>query len=376
MFGTDGISDAYASIRAGELDGTVDSFPVLTGEVAMEVALRLLGGQDLPRVVATPQALVTQDNVETYSGEGRRAARGAGSRSESGACVELTTSEPGGDLAWLTLKKAGGRPVADHPRLHLAGISKSFGVVRALEGVSLTVEPGEVHAPARRERRGQVDAAAASSPACFSPTRERSRSTASTIAPRGPVAARVAGIAMIHQELQQVPELTVAQNMFLGRPLTSAGGMLVSRGEQERRARQVLERLDPGIDPAAPIKTLKVAQRQIVEIARAVMEEAKIIAMDEPTSSLTPAEFERLVLLIEQLARERRLDHLRLAQDGRGVPALPARDDPARRPARRRARSDRGRRGGGRRPDGRPHARRRRAPARIGPMTSCSRRAT
>ena len=70
VFGTDGISDAYASIRAGELDGTVDSFPVLTGEVAMEVALRLLGGQDLPRVVATPQALVTQENVETYSVKG------------------------------------------------------------------------------------------------------------------------------------------------------------------------------------------------------------------------------------------------------------------------------------------------------------------
>ncbi len=69
VFGTDGISDAYASIRAGELDGTVDSFPVLTGEVAMEVALRLLGGQDLPRVVSTPQALVTQENVETYAGE-------------------------------------------------------------------------------------------------------------------------------------------------------------------------------------------------------------------------------------------------------------------------------------------------------------------
>ena len=59
VFGTDGISDAYASIRAGDLTGTVDSFPVLTGEVAMEVALRLMAGQDLPRVVATPQALIT-----------------------------------------------------------------------------------------------------------------------------------------------------------------------------------------------------------------------------------------------------------------------------------------------------------------------------
>ena len=70
VFGTDGISDAYASIRAGELKGTVDSFPVLTGEVAMEVALRLVAGQDLPRVVATPQALITTDNVDRYSGEG------------------------------------------------------------------------------------------------------------------------------------------------------------------------------------------------------------------------------------------------------------------------------------------------------------------
>lgn len=67
VFGTDGISDAYDSIRAGELTGTVDSFPVLTGEVAMEVALRLVGGQDLPRVIATPQALITADNVEDYA---------------------------------------------------------------------------------------------------------------------------------------------------------------------------------------------------------------------------------------------------------------------------------------------------------------------
>lgn len=69
VIGTDGISDAYKSIKAGELTATVDSFPVLTGEVALEVALRLQGGQKLPRVVATPQALVTKDNVARYSGD-------------------------------------------------------------------------------------------------------------------------------------------------------------------------------------------------------------------------------------------------------------------------------------------------------------------
>ncbi|AXU94531.1 MAG TPA: ABC transporter substrate-binding protein [Erwinia persicina] len=67
VFGTDGISDAYASIKRGELTGTVDSFPVLTGEVAMDVMLRLVAGQKLSRVVSTPQALITKDNADAFS---------------------------------------------------------------------------------------------------------------------------------------------------------------------------------------------------------------------------------------------------------------------------------------------------------------------
>jgi len=69
VFGTDGISDAYTSIKAGELTGTVDSFPILTGEVALETALRLAAGQKVPRVVATPQALITKDNLARYQGD-------------------------------------------------------------------------------------------------------------------------------------------------------------------------------------------------------------------------------------------------------------------------------------------------------------------
>lgn len=67
VFGTDGISDAYASIKRGELTGTVDSFPVLTGEVAMNVMLRLIDGQKISRVVSTPQALITKDNADAFS---------------------------------------------------------------------------------------------------------------------------------------------------------------------------------------------------------------------------------------------------------------------------------------------------------------------
>ncbi|MCW1919016.1 substrate-binding domain-containing protein [Rhodobacter sp. KR11] len=77
VFGTDGISDAYAAIKSGDLTGTVDSFPILTGEVAMEVALRLMAGQDLPRVVATPQALITKDNIDTFSTTDQAALRAA-----------------------------------------------------------------------------------------------------------------------------------------------------------------------------------------------------------------------------------------------------------------------------------------------------------
>ena len=69
VIGTDGISDAYKSIAAGELTATVDSFPVLTGEVALDAALRLVAGQKLPRVVATPQALVTKDNMARYTAD-------------------------------------------------------------------------------------------------------------------------------------------------------------------------------------------------------------------------------------------------------------------------------------------------------------------
>jgi len=76
------------------------------------------------------------------------------------------------------------------------------------------------------------------------------------------------------------------------------------RREQERRAAAALAAIDPTIDPAVPIGSLKVAQRQIVEIARALLDRAKIVAMDEPTSSLTPSEFERLAAVIAKLADE------------------------------------------------------------------------
>ncbi|TJZ91413.1 sugar ABC transporter ATP-binding protein [Paracoccus gahaiensis] len=188
-------------------------------------------------------------------------------------------------------------------RLSLVGVSKSFPGIRALDNVSFDVRPGEVHGLLGENGAGKSTMLNILS-AVLQATEGQIIIDGQPVTLTRPADARAAGIAMIHQELQHIPQLSVAQNLFLGRPLTRAGGLLVDRRAQERRARQILADLDPRINPRAPIHTLKVAQQQIVEIARALLDDAKIIAMDEPTSSLTPSEFESLAALIAKLAAQ------------------------------------------------------------------------
>ncbi len=191
--------------------------------------------------------------------------------------------------------------MASTPRLKFEGITKEFPSVKALSNVSFEVMPGEIHALLGENGAGKSTLLRILS-GVFRPTSGEVYIDGTQAQFKRPESARVAGIAMIHQELQQVPNLTVAQNMFLGHPIKTAGGLLVNRREQERRAASALAMIDPTIDPSQPIKNLKVAQRQIVEIGRALLDNAKIIAMDEPTSSLTPAEFDSLSAVIEKLA--------------------------------------------------------------------------
>ena len=185
-------------------------------------------------------------------------------------------------------------------RLTMRGISKTYGNAAALQDVDFSVKPGEVHALI-----GENGAGKSTLLNILSGVREADSGEISvngqTVQMKNPLSARHAGIAMIHQELQHVPELSVAQNMFLGRPLTRAKGLWVDKHAQLERAKLILKQLDPTIDPNEPIKNLKVSQQQIVEIARAMLDDAKIIAMDEPTSSLTPREFDRLAELISDL---------------------------------------------------------------------------
>jgi ribose transport system ATP-binding protein len=188
------------------------------------------------------------------------------------------------------------------PRLRLTDVSKSFGQIKVLHGVSLTVGPGEVHGLLGENGAGKstmLNVLCGVISADSGAVEVDGRPAVIT----RPKDAALAGIAMIHQELQQVPELTVAQNIFLGAALRT-NGIFVNRKGQEAEARRLLAPLDASIDVTAPIRDLRVAQRQIVEIAKALRSKARVIAMDEPTSSLTPKEFERLVDVIRTLTSQ------------------------------------------------------------------------
>jgi ribose transport system ATP-binding protein len=188
-------------------------------------------------------------------------------------------------------------------RLRVDGIKKSFASIKALDDVSFEVRPGEVHGLLGENGAGKSTLLNILS-AVLRPNAGEIHIDGQLLTANRPGDARAAGIAMIHQELQHIPRLTVAQNIFLGRPLRKAGGLLVDHRAQKRRARELLADLDPTIDPSRAIHELKVAQQQIVEIARALLDDARIIAMDEPTSSLTPSEFESLAALIAKLSSQ------------------------------------------------------------------------
>lgn len=183
--------------------------------------------------------------------------------------------------------------------LTLTDISKGFPGVQALERVSFEVKAGEVRALIGENGAGKSTLLKILS-GIYRADSGEIQIYGKTVDMRTPKAAKLAGIALIHQELQQVPELDVAQNMFLGNALTNFG-VFTDRGKMRRRATELLAQLDPSIDVGAKIKNLRVAQRQIVEIAKALLGNARVIAMDEPTSSLMPVEFDKLVSVIEQL---------------------------------------------------------------------------
>ena len=116
-----------------------------------------------------------------------------------------------------------------------------------------------------------------------------------------PNAAEALGVAMIFQEFSLVPTLTVAQNIFLKREPRIASGLVIDDAEAVRRARAILDELGEDIDPTTPVEQLSVGMCQVVEIAKALSKNARILVMDEPTSSISEAEVERLFNFVRKL---------------------------------------------------------------------------
>lgn len=185
------------------------------------------------------------------------------------------------------------------PRLELRGLTKDYSGITVLDNVDLAAGTGEAHALLGENGAGKSTLLKILS-GVVRPTSGAVSVDGVSVEGWSMNASRSAGIAMIHQELQQIPEMTVTQNMFLGHPMLR-GGVTLDKHSMARRAEEVLSTLDPTIDPTAPVKNLRVARRQVVEIARALLFKAKIIAMDEPTSSLMPSEVQRLEEVIRNL---------------------------------------------------------------------------
>jgi ribose transport system ATP-binding protein len=186
------------------------------------------------------------------------------------------------------------------PLLEMTGIGKRFGGVVALAGVDFTVRAGEVV--------GLIGENGAGKSTLMKILGGLHRPDAGTIriagraAAIGSVAAATAlGIAFVHQELSVFANLDIAGNVFLGRE-PRLGGCLLDRARMHRETAPILRRVGLDLDPATPLAGLSLAQRQLVEIAKALSLAARLIIMDEPTSSLTRDESERLRLIIADLA--------------------------------------------------------------------------
>jgi ribose transport system ATP-binding protein len=122
--------------------------------------------------------------------------------------------------------------------------------------------------------------------------------------PRGPKHAVEMGIGIVHQELNMMYHLTVAQNLFIGRESTRLKGLLLDKREQTRRSEQLFKRLKMNIDPDEPLGRLSVGKQQMVEIAKAVSHRLRVLILDEPTAALTDAEIDELFGIMRDLARQ------------------------------------------------------------------------
>ncbi len=187
------------------------------------------------------------------------------------------------------------------PLLRLEGISKSFGGAPVLTGVAWEVLTGEVHALVGENGAGKSTLMNIVS-GVLEPDAGRMEWAGRPMAVHTPRAAQDLGISFVHQELALVPQLSIAENVFLGRhPSRRIGLPVVKWGELRERARALLAELGHDVDPRRLVERLSIGEQQLVEIARALACVSRLIIMDEPTAPLSERETERLFEVIGRL---------------------------------------------------------------------------
>lgn len=198
-----------------------------------------------------------------------------------------------------TARPAQGAVAQAEPVLVAEGLEKSFFGVQVLRGVGLTLRPGEVHGLV-----GENGAGKSTFMKILAGVYDRDAGSitlgGSDVHFTHPVQAARAGLATVFQEFNLLPERTVAQNVFLGREPRRGG--FVDRKAMARETRALLDQLGiEGVDPDSPVRTLSVAEQQIVEIVKALSVDARVIQMDEPTAALADHEVELLYAIVRRL---------------------------------------------------------------------------
>ena len=189
------------------------------------------------------------------------------------------------------------------PILEMRRVSKSFFSIKALRDVDLTVYAGEIHALMGENGAGKSTLMKILSGAYRPDPGSEIRIDGQPVQISGPLGGRAAGIAIIYQELALAPNLSVAENIYLGREVSRGG--LLAREAMQAAVGPILARLGAPISRRrrrSPIS--RWAERQLVEIARALHARSRILIMDEPTTALSAGESERLFALIRQLRAE------------------------------------------------------------------------
>ena len=185
--------------------------------------------------------------------------------------------------------------------LEIKNLSKSFGKNRVLEGINLTVEEGTVCG-----LMGENGAGKSTMMKCLFGTYEKDEGQINLFGHpvefKGPKEALENGVAMVHQELQQCLDRTVTDNLFLGRYPTKGG--IIDEARMLREANNLFASLKMNVNPKTVMRTMSVSQRQMVEIAKAVSYDAKLIVLDEPTSSLTEREVKKLFSIVDDLRKK------------------------------------------------------------------------